>query len=127
MLNLESNCLHLILKVTDTATVMVSSEDKQTPLTVPHLVSDEHGDDAADVSLLPQVPGGVSVSLLAVSLTPHCRLSRQGGQASRQTDPGVRVAGEVVHFWLQNSHCSHCSTAAATGLNTLNKTLQRRK
>ena len=82
----------------DSVTVMVRSDEKQTPVLLPHLVRDEGLDDAADVSVLPEVPGvsGVSVSL-AVSLTRHCGLSRQRGQASRQTDPGLRVAGEVVH------------------------------
>ena len=79
----------------DSVTVMVRSDEKQTPVLLPHLVRDEGLDDAADVSVLPEVPG-VSVSL-AVSLTRHCGLSRQRGQASRQTDPGLRVAGEVVH------------------------------
>ena len=74
---------------------IVNTQDSQTPVVLPDLVCDEHGDDAADVSLLPGLPR-VTVSL-PVSLTRHCGLSRQRGQASRQTDPGLRVAGEVVH------------------------------
>ena len=70
-----------------------------------HLVSDEHGDDAAYVSLLPLLEVSDSCLLLKYSdcqlshtdCLSHRLVSRQTGQPARQTDPGLRVAGVVVH------------------------------